>query len=144
MSWDGIYTALFTLLSDANTGLNSFLSTRGLDAIQAWMREELTRDVAPAGVITYQGASLSPLASVHSAYFADTFSFLIYLRESTPNMRGRETKARKYLDAVKDFLAGKRVAGCPIHITEASIEYPDPTHTVIRVGLQIHHPGGEI
>jgi len=143
MSWDGIYTELFTLLSDANTGLNPLLVERNLQPIQAWMREELTKDIAPAGILTHQSTAISPLSSPHTPYYEDKFLFAIHLREPTPSSAGRETKARRYLDAVKDFLIGKKVAGCHIELGEPSIDFPDPTHTVVGINIIIHHPGGE-
>lgn len=138
MSWDEIYEELFGLLTHSQTGLNSLLIQRGLAPIQLFAREELTRDITPALILRWDGARLSPLSSVVEEHYTASFPLELILREATPTQRGRETRARKYLDALGDFLAGKRVKGCPIRITEVSIEYPDPTHTIARVGIEVN------
>jgi hypothetical protein len=146
VSFYSITNSLYNLIADSTTGLNSFLSQRGLTPIRLFAKEkEFTpeRDITPACIVYLVSSSPGAESSVQRQVFLSTFAIQICLREPIGQRGERNSVLLRYLDALIDFLREKRVENEPIEFVDLSTDYSDPSFTRVVANIKIHHEGGE-
>jgi hypothetical protein len=146
VSFYSIINSLYDLITDPTTGLNSFLSQRGLNPIRLFAKEKEfapERDITPACIVYLISSSPGAESSAQRQFFLSTFQIQVCLREPVGQKGERNSVLLRYIDALVDFLRDKRVENEPLEFVDIATDYSDPSFTKGIINIRINHEGGE-